>query len=78
MINLASIVMVLGAVGFIESLRGIKRHSDDLALFTCLTTMFMSTGLFGLSAVWWLGGIGNVPPPPAVLSFNDFAHWLGQ
>jgi|KBSMisStaDraftv2_1062788.scaffolds.fasta_scaffold7877334_1 hypothetical protein len=63
MLSVATLVMAISALGWVEGLNGCRRTNDELVLFGAVLTLFLSSILFIVGLLWWLGWLSADPAP---------------
>lgn len=66
MLSVATLVMIVAGIGLVEGFNGIHYTHDGMAMFGAVLTLLLSSVLFIVGVLWWLGAFG-MPEAPLLL-----------
>jgi len=66
MLSVATLVVIISAIAFVEGLNAIITSSDGFVLFSASLTLLLSTSLGIVGLLWWCGCFG-MPAAPYLL-----------
>jgi len=84
MLSVATMVMIVSGIGFVEALNGIKRYTDSVVLFGAILTIMLSTMLGIVGLLWELQAFGMsqapyiLPPWPVLIEHIRTAYSIGR
>jgi len=74
MLSVATLVVIIAGIGWLEGYNGIRRSSDEFVLVSSLLTIFLSTVLGAVGCLWSFGAFGWEPAPYLLPSFNQIVE----